>query len=109
MFKCRIIKLNLDKMSRIYFLSLLYLSKVVKVVFVMNPSILGSQTVGFVGNVLHIQAHTVVELAFEELGRKAHTHTKENSRQTPTKIHSDEAMTAFVCSHFFHTAFEVIS
>lgn len=51
--------------------SLLYLSEVVKVVFVVNPSILGSQAVGFVSDVLHIETHTVVELAFEELGRKS--------------------------------------
>lgn len=48
----------------------LYLSQVVEVVLVVNPSIVGGQTVGFVGDVLHVQTHAVVELAFEELGRK---------------------------------------
>lgn len=82
MYTFRIYKLNPDKTSGIYFFSLSYLSKVVKVVFVMNPSILGSQAVGFVGNVLHIQTHTVVELAFEELGRKVHTEMKTGDRHT---------------------------
>lgn len=53
--------------QRCIFCSLLYLSKVVKVVFVVNPSIAGSQAVRFVSDVLHIETHTVVELAFEEL------------------------------------------
>lgn len=56
-----------------------YLSKVVKVVFVVNPSIVGSQTVGLVRDVLHVEAHTVVELPFEELGGGTHTHTNTQS------------------------------
>lgn len=62
----------------------MYLTEVVKVVFVMNPSIFGSQAVGFVGNVLHIQTHTVVELAFEELRREVHTERETGDRPTHT-------------------------
>lgn len=69
-------------MSGICFFSFLYLSKVVKVVFVVNPSIVGSQTVGFVSDVLHIETHTVVELAFEELRKKTHTERKMRGRGT---------------------------
>lgn len=47
--------------------SISYLSKVVKVVFVVNPSIVGSQAVRFIGDILHIETHTVVELSFEKL------------------------------------------
>ena len=53
--------------------STLYLSKVVEVVFVVNPSIVGGETVGFVGDVLHVETHAVVELAFEELEGKTHS------------------------------------
>lgn len=67
-------------------LSLLYLSKVVKVVFVVNPSIVGSQTVGFVSDVLHVETHTVVELSFEELGRKTHTKREMRDRRTQRYI-----------------------
>lgn len=88
------------------FFSLSYLSEVVKVVFVVNPSIVGCQTVGFVGDVLHIETHTVEELSFEELGRK---NTRGEGNERPTKIHFDEVMTTLVCSHFSHAAFEVIS
>lgn len=44
-----------------------HLSEVIEVVFVMNPSVIGSQAIGLVGDVLHIEAHTVVKLPFEEL------------------------------------------
>lgn len=50
-----------------------HLSEVVEVVFVMNPSVIGSQTVGLVGDVLHVEAHAVVKLPFEELRRQTHT------------------------------------
>lgn len=76
-------------------LSLFYLSKVVKVVFVVNPSIVGSQTVGFVSDVLHIETHTVVEFAFEELGRE-NTHTEESETQRHGKVHFDEVMITLV-------------
>ena len=69
-------------------LSLLYLSEVVKVVFVVNPSIVGSQTVGLVGDVLDVETHTVEELPFEELGRK--THSERDVRGRSTRIESDE-------------------
>lgn len=69
-----------------YIFSFLYLSKVVKVVFVVNPSIVGSKTVGFVSDVLHIETHTVVEFAFEELGRKTQTERKMRSRGTQRYI-----------------------
>ena len=44
-----------------------YLSKVVKIVFVVDPSVIGGQAVGFVGDVLHVQPHAVVELPFKKL------------------------------------------
>lgn len=78
----------------------------------MNPSIVGSQAFGLVSDILHIETHTVVELSFKELGSKkthTHTHREGHERQRPTKIHFDEVMTTFVCNHFFHAAFEVIS
>ncbi len=75
----------------------MYLSKVVKVVFVMNPSIVGSQAVRFIRDVLHIKTHTVVELSFEELVRKTNTE-REMSDTGKTKIHFDEIMTPPVCS-----------
>lgn len=76
----------------------------------MNPSIVGSQAVGLVSDILHIETHTVVELPFKELGRKnTHTRGEGHERQRPIKIHFDEVMTTLVCNHFFHAAFEVIS
>lgn len=54
-----------------------YLSQVVKVVFVVNPSAVGGQAVRLVGDVLHVEAHAVVELAFEELRRQTHTDGQE--------------------------------
>ena len=65
----------------------MYLSKVVKVVFVVNPSIVGSQAVGFVGDVLHVETHAVVELPFEELGGKKHG---ENGEREGDKRETDE-------------------
>lgn len=54
-----------------------HLSEVVEVVFVMNPSVIGSQTVGLVGDVLHVETHAVVKLPFEELRRQTHTARRE--------------------------------
>ena len=49
-----------------------HLPQVVKVVLVMNPFVFRQETVGLIGDVLHIQTHTVIKLPFEEL---EHTHT----------------------------------
>lgn len=61
---------------------LLYLSKVVKVVFVVNPAIVGSQTVGLVSDVLHVKTHTVVKLSFKELGKQTHKEMDMRDRGT---------------------------
>lgn len=51
------------------------LPQVVKVVFVMDPLIIGQEAVGLVGDVSDIQAQAVVELAFEKLLRQKKWHT----------------------------------
>lgn len=43
------------------------LSQVVKVVLVVNPLVVGLQAIRLVGDVLHIQAEAVEELAFKKL------------------------------------------
>lgn len=50
-----------------------YLPQVVEVVLVVNPPVTGGQAVGLVGDVLHVEAHAVVELPLEELRRQKHT------------------------------------
>lgn len=64
----------------------LYLSKVVKVVFVVDPSIVDSQTVRFISDVLHIQTHTIIELSFEELERKTHIEKRNTERQKKNPV-----------------------
>ncbi len=68
-----------------------HLPQVVKVVLVMNPAVIGRETVWFIGDVLHIQTHTVIELPFEELYTHTHTHTHTHSEisvwQSRTRDH----------------------
>lgn len=59
----------------------MYLTEVVKVIFVMHPSVVGSQAVGLVGDVLHVEAGAVVELAFEQL-RHTHARTHADTHQS---------------------------
>lgn len=76
---------------------LLYLSKVVKIVFVVNPAIVGSQTVRLVGDVLHIKTHAVVKLSFKKLGKQTHKEMDMRERGT-TKLYFDEEQ--HFCGHF---------
>lgn len=73
-----------------------YLSKVVKVVFVVNPSVVSSKAVGFISDVLHIETNTIIELSFEELRRKTHSEKRKSEGQT--KIQSNEAVIKHLCS-----------
>lgn len=77
-----------------------YLSQVVKVVFVVDPSVVGGQAVGLVGDVLHVEAHAVVKLAFEELRRQTHTdgHGAEPSRDWLKPCQRWPAALLHICS-----------
>ncbi len=80
-----------------------HLPQVVKVVLVMNPAVIGRETVGFIGDVLHIQTHTVKELPFEELLRHTHTHARTHTH-THTHTHRDTNTHSHTHTHTYtHT------
>lgn len=61
-----------------------HLAQIVKVVLVMNPLVIGKQTVGLVGDVSDIQTQAVEELSFEKLWRWNRRTDRVNQKHTPS-------------------------